>query len=533
MNNIVKDLQYLVSGEVSSRPEMLAEFSQDFGNVFHKKPQVVVRPHSVDDVVKTVRYAHQQGLIISPRATGHSLSGQSLSQNGIVLDMRSLNQIHKIHKDALYFKADAGVSWGQVVNACTPDGLVPPVLTNYFNVTLGGTHAAAGVGASSFRNGTQASNCLGLEVVTAEGEIVWCSPEENSELFHHVLCGFGQFGIITQVQHKLRRYPPLTRTYLLFYDDLDALLHDKKALVLEKRVDHLVSLPIPCVQGVSRATGIMQPLIQWFYTLQITIEMSAEDAVDDREVLAGLNFYRHIHTENLDFEQFIAPTIQVETAANLAHPWTDVFLPASTAKNYIETALQKLPSFLDVSRTPMGCFCLVNRDNRTPMFALPDEELLIGFGVYPTIPRSQLQPVLAELSKLSDLSFEMGGKRYLTGLVNFETQQWQRQFGDYWPTIHEMKKKYDPQGVLNPGFFQKEWIAEPLISQEPQTIPQTISEDLTSEFPIQTQPLEEAASKPMVGAATSTKLSSLQAIALAMLALLFLLFFNESLVGSA
>jgi hypothetical protein len=461
MNSIIKDLKHLIAGEVSNTPEILTEVSQDFGGIFQKKPQVVIRTQNVNDVAKTVKYAHQQGLVISPRAAGHSLSGQSLNQDGIVLDMRSFNQIREIQKDDLCFKADAGVAWRQVVNACIPDGLIPPVLTNYFDVTLGGTHAAGGIGASSFHNGTQANNCLGLEVVTAEGDIVWCSPEENSELFHHVLCGFGQFGIITQVQHKLRQYPSFTRTYLLFYDDLDALLHDKRVLVSEKRVNHLVSLPIPCLQGISRATGVIQPLLQWFYTLQITIEVNSCDTIDDKEILFGLNFYRHIHTEDLKFEQFIVPTIQVDTAANFAHPWMDVFLPASVAKNYIETALKQLPSFLDISKTPLGCFCLVNRNNKMPMFSLPDEELVIGFGIYPTIPKSQLQPVLAELNKLSNLSLEMGGKRYLTGLVNFNTQQWQLQFGDNWTKVNEMKRKYDPKGVLNPGFFQYERVAHP------------------------------------------------------------------------
>ena len=207
MNSIIQDLKHLVTGKICDRPEILTEFSQDFGGIFQKYPQVVVRPQNVNDVVQTVKYARDKGIIISPRAAGHSLSGQSLNQDGIVLDMRGLNQIQEINENNLWFQADTGASWGEIVNACIPHDLVPPVLTNYFGVTVGGTHCAGGLGAASFLYGSQADNCLGLEVVTADGEVVWCSPEQNSELFYHVLCGYGQFGIITKVQHKLRKSP--------------------------------------------------------------------------------------------------------------------------------------------------------------------------------------------------------------------------------------------------------------------------------------------------------------------------------------
>jgi len=72
--------------------------------------------------------------------------------------------------------------WKQMVDL--PHGVVPPVLTNNFDVTMGGTHSAAGLGQNSFRHGSQADNCLGLEVV---GEIWFGVHRENSELFYRSL----------------------------------------------------------------------------------------------------------------------------------------------------------------------------------------------------------------------------------------------------------------------------------------------------------------------------------------------------------
>ncbi|BAZ53808.1 dehydrogenase containing FAD binding domain protein [Nostoc sp. NIES-4103] len=461
MNSIIADLKYIIEGEVSDTKTDLEAVSQDFGGIIQKFPQIVVRPHNSTDIAKAIKYAANHDLTISSRAAGHSLSGQSLNQGGILLDMRNMNQIHEFHPDELWFKADAGVTWKQIVNTSIPHGVVPPVLTNNFEVTLGGTLSAGGLGLSSFRYGSQADNCLGLEVVTGTGDIVWCTSENNSELFYHVLCGYGQFGIMTKVQNRLRKYRPFTRSYFLCYDDLDSLLNDQRLLVSENRIDGLVSLFSPCLLGVSRASekGI-KPLIEWFYRMQITLEVDSVNDINHEKTLSNLNFYRHIHTEDLTFDKFIQPMAEVPHPVDTANSWIDVLLPASVAKNYIDIALQRIPSFLDFRTIPVGSFCLNSGNTKMPMFPLPDEELIIGLGMYPTIPKSQVKPVIEQLNFLTDLGFQMGGKRYMATWVDFDITRWRLQFGDYWPQVNEIKKKYDPNGILNPGFFKYEEVVQ-------------------------------------------------------------------------
>lgn len=457
MNSIVRDLKNIIDGEVSSKKKDLLAVSEDFGGIVQKKPQVVVRPQNSADIAASVKYAQKQGLTISSKASGHSLSGQSLNNDGILLDMRGLNQIHEFHPDRLWFKGDTGVTWQQVVDRSLPNGVTPPVLTNYFGVTIGGTHSAGGLGPSSFRHGTQADNCLGLEVVTANGDIVWCDSEENSELFNHVLCGYGQFGIITQVKHRLRKYQPFTRTYFLCYDDLNLLLKDEHFLASENLVDALMCLFSPCIMGVSRtANNGLKPLIKWFYRMQVTREFSSEEEMNDDKLLSQLNFYRHIYTENLTFEKFIQPTMTMTFPESHAHPWLDVILPGSMAKEYIDSALEITPSFIDFRNTPIGSFSMLKKNSKMPMFSLPEEDFLVGFGMYPSVPKSNVQPVLEKMNYLTELGFQMGGKRYIASWSDLDLPKWRLQFGDYWLKLNEMKRKYDPKGILNPGFFQYE-----------------------------------------------------------------------------
>jgi cytokinin dehydrogenase len=461
MNSILFDLKYIIDGEVSCIEEDLAAVSQDFGGIIEKHPQVVIRPQNSTDVAKVVKYALDKDLTISPRAAGHSLSGQALNQDGILLDMRSLNQIDEFHPEQMWFQADTGVTWSQIINTSLPQGLIPPVLTNYFDVTIGGTHSAGGLGQNSFRYGTQADNCLGLEVVTGTGELLWCSREENSELFHHVLAGYGQFGFITKIKHRLRKYRPFTRTYFLCYDDLHLWLKDKHFLASSDKVDALVSLFSPCMLGMSRTgqSGI-KPIIEWFYRMQVTVEMDSKNDFNEENFLSDLNFYRHIHTENMTFEKFIQPVAQIPHLPNTANPWIDVLLPASKATKYIEEALSIIPSFLDFRSTPVGSFSLFPSNIKMPMFSLPQEEFIIGFGMYPTVPKSQLKPVLEKLGFLTDLGFQIGGKRYTATWADFDKTQWQIQFGDYWNKVNEVKRKYDPKGLLNPGFFKYEEVSQ-------------------------------------------------------------------------
>ncbi len=461
MNSIFSDLKHIIEGEVSNTKAELEAVSHDFGGIIQKQPQIIVRPQDSIDVAKAIKYAAKQGLTISSRAAGHSLSGQSLNQDGILLDMRNLNQIHEFRSDELWFKADAGVTWKQVVDTSILYGVVPPVLTNNFEVTLGGTLSAGGLGLSSFRYGSQADNCLGLEVVTGTGDIVWCTPEKNSELFNHVLCGYGQFGIITQAQNRLRKYRPFTRSYFLCYDDLDILLNDQKLLTSESQIDGLVSLFSPCLLGASRANenGI-RPIIEWFYRMQITLEVDYTNDIDEIELLSRLNFYRHIHTEDLTFNKFIQPIAQVPHPVDTANSWIDVLLPGSMAKEYIDIALKHIPSFLDFRTVPVGSFCLVNRNIEMPMFPLPEEDLVIGLGLYPTIPKFQIKHVTEQLNFLTDLGLQMGGKRYMATWADFDLPKWRLQFGDYWPKVNEIKRKYDPQMILNPGFFKYEQVGE-------------------------------------------------------------------------
>ena len=80
----------------------------------------------------------------------------------------------------------------------------------------------------------------------------------------------------------------------------------------------------------------------------------------------------------------------------------------------------------------------------------------MGFGILPAVPKHLVNEVLPRLSQASNASTMMGGKRYLSGWIAFDAAQWKAHYGDLWPAVVALKKKFDPRGVLNPGFVKYE-----------------------------------------------------------------------------
>jgi cytokinin dehydrogenase len=454
-SGLIADLSRLIGGAVTDAPDAIGEVSTDFGQFVHKRPRAVVRPENASDVARVIKYAYDRDLAISPRAGGNSFGGQSLNEGGVVIDMRAMRALDSINAEAGWFEADAGLTWNDVVEETLRRGLVPPVLTSYLMTSLGGTHSAAGFGSSSFRRGTQIDHCLALEIVHHSGEVVRCSADENAELFEHALGGYGQFGVITRVRHRLRKALPHTRTYFLRYDDIGALLADEARLSEEKRVDFIHSMISPCYQGNRVSNGRRSPLHTFLYPMNVTVEAESADAIDDDRVLADLQFGRHVYSEDLSTRDFnlLGRAEDKVASPRVANIFTDVLVPWPVLERLIRAVEAHIfPKIVNVDH--MLLWPVAHQSAKRPMVRLPDDPLVMGFGVYSRVPNAFAQATVAVAQGFVDLAMKMGAKYYLTGSARLDAARLSAQFGDAWPPVREIKRRYDPKGLFNPGFFQ-------------------------------------------------------------------------------
>ncbi|MGH7680663.1 MAG: FAD-binding protein [Candidatus Eiseniibacteriota bacterium] len=457
MSAIRKALQERVKGAVLAGDEIPVDRTTNFGHVVSARPQFLIQPKSAADVAAAVAIAREHRVTLSTRGAAHSQSFLAVNDGGLLLDMPSLDRIGSVDSNALTVDVEAGVRWGDLVRHLIPLGLAPPVLTNNLDVTVGGTLSIAGIGVASFRHGTQGDQVAEMDVVTGAGETVTCSPDRNPELFWSAIAGLGQVGVITRARLKLRRVKPMTRTYYLLYDDVHRFMEDARGAMDSGVWDHLESWASPSPQGTKPVSGRRQVFARWFFPFHLTVEFEPDRPPDDAKLLAGLKPYENLYTDDiptLDFFERLTPVFDLWKRGGTwehVHPWMETVLSWETAPDLLEAILPDLPPSILVGGHVL-LWPAKGPTSRSRLFMRPPGDNLMGFGILPAVPPKFWNDAKPMLENASRLSIAMGGKRYLSGYVVFDDADWKAHFGAEWEFFKASKRRFDPDGILNPGF---------------------------------------------------------------------------------
>ena len=211
----------------------------DFGSGVRRLPVAVVRPRSIDDIVRIAAYANKTGRKLAMRGQSHSLYGQAQVDGGIIIDSSTLNVLRPHGDDLL--DAQPGALWNDVAKLALGRGRTPPVMVDALMLSVGGTLSVGGIGETSYREGCQVDHVSELDVVTAAGDHLTCSAERNDELFRMMLAGLGQCGIIVGARLHLRPAPRSVVLRTLTYSDLATLVSDQGRLATADGLGPLTS----------------------------------------------------------------------------------------------------------------------------------------------------------------------------------------------------------------------------------------------------------------------------------------------------
>ncbi len=216
MNRVaMEDLKKQVRGEILQPSDAgYDEARRIYNAMIDRKPAVIVRCSGTPDVAAAIRFAREHELPFSVRGGGHSVSGSSVCDSGLMLDMSKMKGI-AVDRQNRIAKAQPGLTLGDFDKATTAQEMVTTMgvvsLTGIAGLTLGG-----GLGWLMGKYGLACDNLIGAEVVTAEGKTVRASEKENSDLLWGLRGGGGNFGVLTEFQYRLHPLEPMIGGLLIY-----------------------------------------------------------------------------------------------------------------------------------------------------------------------------------------------------------------------------------------------------------------------------------------------------------------------------
>jgi FAD/FMN-containing dehydrogenase len=166
-----------------------------------RRPAVIVRPTDAGDVSQVVSLARETGLELAVRSGGHSVARHSVTDGGIVLDLRDLRALD-IDPQQRTAWAQTGLTAGAYTTAAGAYGLATG-FGDTASVGIGGITLGGGIGYLVRKHGLTIDDLLAAEVVTADGQLLQVDDQTHPELFWAIRGGGGNFGVATRFRFRL------------------------------------------------------------------------------------------------------------------------------------------------------------------------------------------------------------------------------------------------------------------------------------------------------------------------------------------
>ncbi|GMJ07344.1 cytokinin oxidase 3 [Hibiscus trionum] len=469
---------------LSHDPSAIASAAKDFGLIVKTLPQAVLFPSSPQDIASFIQsnYNSSAPFTVAARGESHSVRGQAMAKNGVVVDMTSLNKNPsgigiRISGDRTYVDLGGEQLWIDVLNVTMRSGVAPVSWTDYLYLTVGGTLSNAGISGQSFRYGPQISNVYELDVITGKGDFVTCSPSKNSDLFYGVLGGLGQFGIITRARIPLEPAPKGVKWIRMLYSDFSAFSRDQELLISKN--DRTDKTALNYVEGsllLNQASldpffppedhpkiGALITKYGIVYSLEIVkhYDDQTKPTVDKdlQQLLKGLGYIPgFLFEKDVTYIEFLNRVraeemfLRSKGLWEVPHPWLNLFIPKSGITAFNNGVFKGIVLQRNITSGPLLVYPMNRKKWDDRMSAsIPDEEVFYtvgflhasGFDNWKTYD-DQNQAVLQFCQKAG---IEI--KQYLG---HYSTKEdWIHHFGSKWNTFQQRKLQYDPKFLLSPG----------------------------------------------------------------------------------
>lgn len=191
-----------------------------WNGMFAKKPSAIIQCRGTYDVILAVNFARKYNILTTIKSGGHNITGSSVMDDALTIDLSKMNGVFVDEKNRIAM-AQGGALLGdvdretQIYGLATPFGVVSK--TGIAGLTLGG-----GYGHLRRKYGLTIDNLIGVQMVLADGSLVYVDEKNYPDLFWAIRGAGGNFGIVTRFDYKLHRIGPNLMFQYTVYDLKDA-----------------------------------------------------------------------------------------------------------------------------------------------------------------------------------------------------------------------------------------------------------------------------------------------------------------------
>lgn len=413
-----------------------------------KHPMAIARCTGTADVLAAVEFARDLDLPLAVKGGGHNVAGNALCDDGLVIDLSPMNAV-RVDPAADRARVQGGATMAdldhetQAFGLATTGGIVST--TGVAGLTLGG-----GLGYLARKHGLTQDNVRAMDVVTADGELVHASEDDNPDLFWGMLGGGGNFGIATSFEFELHEVGPevlagrvihpieAASEFLRFYRDF-----------MEDAPDE-VQCYVAFVQG-NPAMGLPEPLHG--ETLVGAVVFYAGDIDDGQEAIRPLREFGDPIADTVEPTQYTVHQQSSDELYQKGHRnyWKSHFFDdlSNEAIDTIVEHARSLPTpYTTVFFEWMGGAIARTDADAT---AFPHRDASVSFTIAPkwTDPDYDDEMIAWAREFFEATAPYAAEDVYVNYLSGDEEDRAKAAYGDHYERLEEIKNKWDPENLFS------------------------------------------------------------------------------------
>ncbi len=439
-----------LNGDLIGPDDEAYDGARDVWNgLINRYPALVARVEDAGDVATAVEFARNNDLPLSVRAGAHNQAGSAIAENGVVVDLRNLDHA-EVDADRQVARVGPGNSTADALAATQEHGLAFPTgsagCPGVAGTTLGG-----GIGWIRRKHGLAVDALRSVEVVTAAGDVLRASPEENADLFRATGVGGGNFGVVTDFEFDCFEVGPTVGGLSVFYprsaaDEVFEAFREFAATAPPAATTLCNYAEVPAVPGVSPEHHGEEAMV--------LIGCYLGDPEAGMETFAPLRSV----TEPLVDNSGPVPYEMLHEMGTMLHPWGRKYVHRST---FVDDLTDDLHEFL-LDRTaaapgpmdgvgvwPMGG-AVADGDSAFPW--AEKSHMVVVEAAW----ESHDSPAHIEWARETTRALrERWGEGAYVGYVGVEEQEWEDwaelAYGDALDHLRTVKGEYDPDNLFDNG----------------------------------------------------------------------------------